>query len=261
MVLLGEGMPTAMAKSLVPWMGLMHVLLRCFSVVVLLAATASMASAQLPRFYFGGTLGTSELSFSGTNEFFFDEFEFGDEFDEPFLNDEFGETMEQRASDDLTTGSFLFGLEQPIGQFEVRCESQFLFSEDVSLFGGEESFGPPLVLEDRCAWYGNLWLDRSIAENFQVYAGGGLGASSFDVASEFGGSTVEETAFAWQYGVGFIVVVAPRCEIDFGYRRLDLGDFSITEVSEFGNEGSETSIVSGQQSADQFSVTLRVFTR
>lgn len=250
-----------MDGSLFPWIGLMNALLRCFSVVVLLAATISSVSAQQPRFYLGGTLGTSELSFRGTSEFFVEEFEFDERDEQSVFNDDEGSASEQRVSDDFATGSVLFGVEQPLGQYELRCESQFLFSEDVNLFGGQERMGPAVVLEDRCAWYGNLWLDRSIAENVQLYAGGGLGASSFDVYSDFSESTFEETAFAWQYGVGFIVVVAPRVEMDFGYRRLDLGDYQFTEEYGFGDGGTETVVSSGHQAADQFSITLRVFTR
>ena len=162
--------------------------------------------------------------------------------------------------------SFGYGLEKDKGDYQVRLESQYMFMDDTQ-FTLNSFPGPPVPFfyrgefTDRWSGFTNIWLDKPISENFEVYAGGGLGWSHFEFTATDGvvSSAKEDDDVAYQFGVGLTCKLLSNVEMDFGYRRTDLGNANtrLTETVGAGAAGN----FNVDLDSDQLALTLRIFRR
>jgi opacity protein-like surface antigen len=128
------------------------------------------------------------------------------------------------------------GLKKEYDTFRVRPEFEVMWRQDSEHV--TNSFpGPPGPItffydaksSDNWSTLANLWLDVPVSEKLWLYGGGGLGAAGTHLTVDDTEVSGEKTAsnFAWQAGGGFILPVGDRCELDLGYRFLDMGSTSV----------------------------------
>ena len=85
----------------------------------------------------------------------------------------------------------------------------------------------------------NVWRDYEIVGNFDLYAGGGIGAGGYRSVINAGFTGLPPTItsndnvseFAWQAGGGLIYNVSNRLAVDLGYRFFSIGDMTATGLS------------------------------
>ena len=85
----------------------------------------------------------------------------------------------------------------------------------------------------------NVWRDYEVVGEFDVYAGGGIGAGGYRSVINVGFTGLPPTTtsndnvsnFAWQAGGGLIYNVSNRLAVDLGYRFFSIGDVTATGLS------------------------------
>ncbi|QEF96705.1 hypothetical protein Mal15_07330 [Stieleria maiorica] len=164
--------------------------------------------------------------------------------------------------------AFSYGREFDYCDYQIRLESEYMFLED-SQFTLNSFPGPPGpytffyrgAFTDRFAGLSNLWIDKPISENLEVYAGGGIGWSHFEFAANDGvvSSVKDDDDIAYQFGIGLTCKLLSNVELDFGYRRLDLGNANTNLVTNVG--GAPAGNLNVDLDSDQLMLTLRVFRR
>ncbi|QDV46868.1 hypothetical protein Enr13x_67770 [Stieleria neptunia] len=162
---------------------------------------------------------------------------------------------------------FAYGREFDHCDYQIRMESQYMFFDD-SQFTLNSFPGPPGpytffyrgAFTERFAGLSNLWIDKPISENLEVYAGGGIGWSHFEFAASDGvvSSVKDDDDLAYQFGIGLTCKLLSNVELDFGYRRLDLGNAN-TNLTTGG--GAAAGNLNVDLDSDQLMLTLRVFRR
>lgn len=161
---------------------------------------------------------------------------------------------------------FAFGREMNYCDYQIRLESQYMFFSD-SQFTLDSFPGPPGpatffyrgAFTDRWASMSNLWIDKAISDNFEVYAGGGIGWSMFDFAQtdSIVSSVKEDEDLAYQFGVGLTCKLLSNVELDLGYRRLDLGNAN-TNLTQAGGTAPAGNL-NVDLDSDQLLLSLRIF--
>lgn len=155
-----------------------------------------------------------------------------------------------------------------LGDYQVRHESQYLFLDD-SQFDLGSFPGPPGPysflyegeLTNRFVSMSNIWIDKPISDNFEIYAGGGIGISWFDFEQTDGvtSSTKSDDDLAYQFGIGLTCRLLSNVELDFGYRRLDLGNAN-TNLTQSGGAVPAGNL-NVDLDSDQIALTLRIYRR
>lgn len=155
-----------------------------------------------------------------------------------------------------------------LDDYQLRYESQYLFIED-SQFDLGSFPGPPGpysflyrgALTNRWAAMSNIWIDKSISENIEVYGGGGLGVSMFEFNQTDGvvSSTKDDDDIAYQFGVGLNCRLLSNVELDFGYRHMSLGKAN-TNLTQSGG-AVPAGKLNVDLDSDQISLTLRIYRR
>ena len=85
----------------------------------------------------------------------------------------------------------------------------------------------------------NVWRDYEVVGDFDVYAGGGIGAGGYRSVINAGFTGLPPTItsndnvseFAWQAGGGLIYNVSNRMAVDLGYRFFSIGDVTATGLN------------------------------
>ncbi|QDV87967.1 outer membrane protein [Stieleria magnilauensis] len=163
---------------------------------------------------------------------------------------------------------FAYGREYDRCGYQIRLESQYTFYDD-SQFTLNSFPGPPGpytffyrgAFTERWSGLSNVWIDKPISDNFEVYAGGGLGWSHFEFAANDGvvSSVKEDDDLAYQFGVGLTCKLLSNVELDFGYRRVDLGNANTNLTTITG--GAPAGNLNVDLDSDQLLLTLRIFRR
>ncbi len=117
------------------------------------------------------------------------------------------------------------------------------------------------AMTDRWTVMTNLWIDKSVSENFEIYAGGGIGVSIFEMNATDGIVTARrnDADFSYMLGTGVTCKLLSNVELDFGYRYTDLGKAN-SSLSLVGGQGPAGSLDIDMDSS-QLMLTLRVFRR
>lgn len=83
----------------------------------------------------------------------------------------------------------------------------------------------------------NVWRDFRVNDRFELYGGGGIGATGFeasfqqiDVENPDPATLRSETGYAWQIGLGSIRNVSDRVAVDASYRIFGTG-WTVTRES------------------------------
>ncbi|MCA9135584.1 MAG: porin family protein [Planctomycetales bacterium] len=155
-----------------------------------------------------------------------------------------------------------------LDDYQLRYESQYLFMDD-SQFDLGSFPGPPgpysflyqSSLTNRWASMSNIWIDKAVSENFEVYAGGGIGISLFEFEQTDGvvSSTKDDEDVAYQFGVGLNCRLLSNVELDFGYRHMNLGNAN-TNLTQAGGAVPAGNL-NVDLDSDQIALTLRIYRR
>lgn len=164
-------------------------------------------------------------------------------------------------ADGAFTGGGALGRSLPVDRGRWRFEVEG--RERAALAGMTPSVGDPFFYDvdvtDGWSVTANAWRDIRLGDRWAVYLGGGLGGGGYRLTADdlitAGDSRVAE--FAWQAGGGAIWRVAPRLELDLGYRFFGLGTGSTPLADTFAGEpaGAYTSSLS----ASELLLTVRLF--
>ena len=156
-------------------------------------------------------------------------------------------------SPDNTPASCLTGggaagvaLDRSNGRIRLEAEGRYRGLLEQTYLGFNENFSPrdpnPVgIVQARNlgGWsvLANVWRDFRLNDQFDLYGGGGIGASGFetsfqqiDVPRPLPANRRYETGYAWQIGVGGIWNVSDRIAVDASYRFFGTG-WSITRES------------------------------
>lgn len=148
------------------------------------------------------------------------------------------------------TGGLAAGLalERSNGRIRLEAEGRYRGLIEATYLGFNENFSPrdpdPVGIvqaKNLGGWsmLANVWRDFRLNDRFDLYGGGGIGATAFetsfqqiDVTKPLPATTRYETAYAWQIGVGGIWNVSERVAFDASYRFFGTG-WTITRESFF----------------------------
>ncbi|WP_372721361.1 outer membrane protein [Novipirellula sp.] len=225
-----------------------------FLVLVVSITGMSSASAQLFNFdncYVAGSFSGDFLTVEGSGR---------------NTNGNFDASGKEHETNDAY--AFAIGREFDYCDYQIRLESQYMFLND-SEFTLNSFPGPPGpytffyrgAFTDRFTSMSNLWIDKPISENVEIYAGGGIGWSHFEFAASDGVvvSGKDDVDVAHQFGVGLTCKLLSNVEMDFGYRRMDLGTANTNLKTISG--GAPSGNLNVDLDSDQLVLTLRVFRR
>lgn len=146
------------------------------------------------------------------------------------------------------TGGMAAGLalERSNGRIRVEAEGRYRGLLEATYLGFNENFSPrdpdPVGIvqaKNLGGWsvLANVWRDFRLNDRFDLYGGGGIGATGFqasfqqiDVPRPLPATIRSETTYAWQIGVGGIWNVSERIAFDASYRFFGTG-WTITRES------------------------------
>jgi opacity protein-like surface antigen len=149
-------------------------------------------------------------------------------------------------SPDNTPASCLTGggaaglaLERSNGRIRLEAEGRYRGFIEQTYLGFNENFSPrdpnPVGIvqaKNLGGWsvLANVWRDFRLNDHFDLYGGGGIGATGFEVSFQQIDVTRPEpatrryeTGYAWQIGVGGIWNVSERVAFDASYRLFGTG--------------------------------------
>lgn len=137
-------------------------------------------------------------------------------------------------------------LERSNGRIRLEAEGRYRSFLEQTYLGFNETFLPrnpnPVGIVQAKTLGGwsvlaNVWRDFRLNDRFDLYGGGGIGATGFetsfqqiDATSPFPATRRYNTEFAWQIGVGGIWNVSERIAVDASYRFFGTG-YTITRAS------------------------------
>ncbi len=108
----------------------------------------------------------------------------------------------------------------------------------------------------------NVWRDYKVIGDFNLYAGGGIGAGGYrsvlnvTIAAAPTISGNENVAnFAWQAGGGLIYNASDRMALDLGYRFFSISDMNASAIDNLSGPFSYTT----NYSASELLLTLRIY--
>ena len=146
------------------------------------------------------------------------------------------------------TGGLAAGLalERSNGRIRLEAEGRYRGLIEATYLGFNENFSPrdpdPVGIvqaKNLGGWsmLANVWRDFRLNDRFDLYGGGGIGATAFetsfqqiDVKKPVPATMRSETTYAWQIGVGGIWNVSERVAFDASYRFFGTG-WTITRES------------------------------
>ena len=136
-------------------------------------------------------------------------------------------------------GAVGLALERSNGRILLEVEGRYRDGIEQTYLGFNENFSPRhpnpigiVVGKNFGGWsvLANVWRDFRLNDRFEVYGGGGIGATCYESSfQQISGSTPEpatsryNTPFAWQAGVGCIWNVNERVAVDASYRLFGTG--------------------------------------
>jgi opacity protein-like surface antigen len=137
-------------------------------------------------------------------------------------------------------------LERSNGRIRLETEGRYRSFIEQTYLGFNENFSPrnlnPVGIvrgKNLGGWsvLANVWRDFRLNDRFDLYGGGGIGATGyqlsfqqFDSTNPIPATTRYDTGFAWQIGVGGIWNVSERIAVDASYRFFGTG-YTITRAS------------------------------
>lgn len=211
---------------------------------------SSSASAQnCSRLYLAGSLGAEFLEMQGSG-----------------VNTAGGFSNYGRERETNEWFGFALGRESNLGDYQLRLETEArsLYDSHFTLPSFPGPPGPSTffyrgVMTDRWTAMTNLWIDRPISDNFEVYAGGGIGVSGFKFqqTDNVVSSEKRDEDLAFQFGFGLTCKLLSNVEVDFGYRRVDLGNANTSLFSGTLPAGN----LNADLDSDQLALTFRIFQR
>jgi len=164
-------------------------------------------------------------------------------------------------TDGAFTGGGAVGRSLPVdgGRWRLEVEGR----ERAALAGMTQSVGDPFFYDvdvtDGWSVTANAWRDIMLGDRWAVYLGGGLGGGGYRLTADdlitAGDSRVAE--FAWQAGGGAIWRIAPRLELDLGYRFFGLGTGSTPLADTFA--GDPAGVYTSSLSASEILLSVRVY--
>lgn len=133
--------------------------------------------------------------------------------------------------DKVFGGSVAVGLQAPFAHGALRGEFEYNLNADaeknITFDGLEGKFKTKLESQ---AYLINAYYDIYTNTNFVPYIGAGLGAARLKASLE--NENISDTSFAWQIGAGVAYQINPNIAVDLGYRYIDFGDISETDVED-----------------------------
>ena len=134
-------------------------------------------------------------------------------------------------NDSLFTAGGTVGMRYLRNDGAWRFEFEGRGREQIEDTGVEAGTVATVAARDGWSTMVNVWRDYKVVRDFNLYAGGGIGAGGYrSVVTGFTGplplleSNENVSSFAWQAGGGLIYDVSNRMAIDLGYRFFALGD-------------------------------------
>lgn len=134
-------------------------------------------------------------------------------------------------NDSLFTAGGTVGMRYLRNDGAWRFEFEGRGRDQISATGVEAGSVATVAARDGWSTMVNVWRDYKVIGDFNLYAGGGIGAGGYrSVVTGFTGpiplieSNENVSSFAWQAGGGLIYDVSNRMAIDLGYRFFALGD-------------------------------------
>ena len=140
----------------------------------------------------------------------------------------------------LTGGGALgLALERSNGRIRLEAEGRYRGPIDQTYLGFNQNFSPrhpnPVGIMEGKNFGGwsvlaNVWRDFRFTDHFDLYGGGGIGATGYESSFQQISGPIPEpatsrynTEFAWQAGVGCIWNVNERFAVDASYRLFGTG--------------------------------------
>lgn len=136
-------------------------------------------------------------------------------------------------------GAMGMALERSNGRIRLEAEGRYRGVIEQTYLGFNENFSPrhpnPVGIVDGKNLGGwsvlaNVWRDFRFTDHFDVYGGGGIGATGYESSfQQISGPILEpatirsNTEFAWQAGIGCIWNVNERLAVDASYRLFGTG--------------------------------------
>ncbi len=136
-------------------------------------------------------------------------------------------------------GAAGLALERSNGRIRLEVEGRYRDGIDQTYLGFNQDFSPrhpnPVGIVEGKNFGGwsvlaNVWRDFRLNDHFDVYGGGGIGATGYESSFQQISGPKPETAtiryntpFAWQAGVGCIWNVNERFAVDASYRLFGTG--------------------------------------
>ncbi len=172
--------------------------------------------------------------------------------------------------DTLGLGGAL-GISKEFGSFRVRSEIEGMWYEDQQGMVHGSFPGPPgpaaffyrSNLDENWSVMGNLWIDLYCNDYLAWYLGGGTGVSSANLSTndtQVSGRASDE-AFAWQVGTGLLMNISDNCELDLGYRYVDLGtiETDLYVNPGIGGAGNPAGSLELDRESHNIALTLRLY--
>lgn len=136
-------------------------------------------------------------------------------------------------------GAAGLALERSNGRIRLEAEGRYRGPIEQTYLGFNQNFSPrhpnPIGIVEGKNFGGwsvlaNVWRDFRLNDHFDVYGGGGIGASGYESSFQQISGPIPEpatsrynTEFAWQAGVGCIWNVNERFAVDASYRLFGTG--------------------------------------
>jgi opacity protein-like surface antigen len=136
-------------------------------------------------------------------------------------------------------GAAGLALERSNGRIRLEAEGRYRGFVEQTYLGFNENFSPRdpnpvgvVQAKNLGGWsvLANVWRDFRLNDHFDLYGGGGIGATGsqvsfqqIDVTKPLPATVRYETGYAWQIGVGGIWNVSERVAVDASYRLLGTG--------------------------------------
>jgi opacity protein-like surface antigen len=136
-------------------------------------------------------------------------------------------------------GAAGLALERSNGRVRLEAEGRYRSFIEQTYLGFNENFSPrdpnPIGIVQAKNFGGwsvlaNVWRDYRFNEHFELYGGGGIGATGFqtsfqqiDASKPLPATNRYDQLFAWQIGVGGIWNVSERVAVDASYRLFGTG--------------------------------------
>ena len=153
-------------------------------------------------------------------------------------SDEYGSEKESYDVGDKGWGASLaIGVSNKLSHGAVRAELEFSQKADAdsSYTSYDETFKNKIQAQTLML---NAYYDIDTGTKLTPYVGAGIGYAKLEAKDEYWnleyGKSIDKNNFAWQIGVGAAYNLTNNVSLDAGYRYIDYGNLSSSEIDDWG---------------------------